>query len=78
VRLGPVVVDGDVVRLIRRPNGSGWIQYWVKGSGWTDGRGRFTPDELLPGANRPVSARDAARLGIPASELYDKNRGTVE
>jgi len=67
---GPVVVDGDVVRLIKLPDGSGRIEVWKPGEGWTKAAaGMFTPDELMPGAARSVSARTAATLGIPASEL---------
>jgi hypothetical protein len=67
---GPVVIDGIVARWIKDPNGSGRIDYWVKGAGWTAAApGSITLDEMMPGASRPASARDAARLAMPASEL---------
>jgi hypothetical protein len=69
VSVGPVTTSGDVVRLINEPNGSGRIEIWVKGSGWTMAPpGRIRLDELMPTACRPVSAADAFRLAIPASE----------
>jgi hypothetical protein len=70
VFLGPVTVSGDVVRVISEPGGAGRIEIWEKGSGWVRvPPGRIRADELIPGAYRPVSVRDRARLGMPASEL---------
>lgn len=67
---GPTKVSGGVVaRVIKEPNGSGRMEIWKPGKGWIDGAGKVTPDELMPGAGRPVSAADAARLGMPACEL---------
>jgi hypothetical protein len=67
---GPSVIAQDVARVVELPDGSGRIEYWVKGTGWIEApRGLFTPDEFMPGACLPVSARTAARLGIPACEL---------
>jgi len=34
-----------------------------------DAASRSRPTSLMPGATRPVSARDAARVGMPVSEL---------
>jgi len=66
---GPVVIDGIVARWINDSNGSGRIEVWKRGGGWTAGNGSVTFDEMMPGASRPASARDAARLGIPLSEI---------
>ena len=63
---GPVVApfDGDVARVVELADGSGRIDYWVKGVGWTEAApNAFTLDEFMPGACRHVSAKDAARLG---------------
>jgi hypothetical protein len=53
---GPVVDDGDVVRLIKMPDGSGRIEFWVKGAGWT---------EAAPGA--PAGP---LRLAMPLGSAY--------
>jgi hypothetical protein len=45
---GPIVVDGEVVRLIKLPDGSGRIEVWKRVAA-----GMFTPDELMPAAARP-------------------------
>jgi hypothetical protein len=67
---GPSVIDQDVARILKLPDGSGRIEYWRKGEGWTEAApGMFTLDEFMPGACLPVSASVRARLGIPASEL---------
>jgi hypothetical protein len=66
---GPLTTNGDVVRLVKLPNGAGRIDIWEKGRGWVDAGNRITPDALMPGAGRPVSANDAARLDIPTSEI---------
>ena len=75
VLLGPVatpIMNGNVARLVKLPNGSIRIDYWKRGAGWIEAApGTFTPDEFMPGACRPASAKDAARLDIPASELDD-------
>ena len=68
--VGPTKVSGgEVVRALNEPNGAVRFEIWETGKGWVDGKGRVLPDELMPGAGKPVSASTAARLGIPASEL---------
>jgi hypothetical protein len=70
VLVGPVIIDQIVTRLLKLPNGAGRIEIWKKGAGWTEARpGEITLDELMPGACRPASACDAARVGMPVSEL---------
>jgi hypothetical protein len=55
---------------MKLPNGAGRIETWAKGVGWTAApAGSITPDELMHGACRPASARDAARLAMPVSEI---------
>jgi hypothetical protein len=66
---GPTKCSGDVARVIELPNGTGRIEMWEKGVGWVDAAGRVKLHEFMPGAGLPVSPRDRARLGIPASEL---------
>jgi hypothetical protein len=69
---GPVVApfDGDVARIVKLPNGSPRIEWWRPGLGWVEAPdGAFSPADFMPGACRPVSPCDRARLGIPASEL---------
>jgi hypothetical protein len=79
VLVGPVVIDQIVARLISEPNGSIRVEYWKRGAGWIEAApGMFTPDEFMPGACRPASARDAARLDIPASELDDVTPFEIE
>ena len=80
---GPVVApfDGDVARVVELADGSGRIDYWVKGVGWTEAApNAFTLDEFMPGACRPVSAKDAARLAMPARTVFTAptRGGTVE
>jgi hypothetical protein len=68
--LGPVVVSGgDIVRLMKDPNGSVRPEIWAKGVGWTPANGSVRPDELMPGATRPASPNDAALAGMPISEI---------
>jgi hypothetical protein len=74
VLVGPVVPDfhGPVARLVELPTGGLRIDRWVKGTGWTEApAGAFTLADFMPGYTRPASAKDAARLDIPASELDD-------
>ena len=73
VFLGPVSVnDGTVERLINEPNGGLRIDYWKRGTGWTEApKGSLALADFMPGYMRPVSADLAARLGIPAAELDD-------
>jgi len=67
---GPVVIDGTVAQLINEPNGSGRIETWARGVGWVEApKGSMALHSFMPGANRPASIRDAARLGMPVSEL---------
>jgi hypothetical protein len=63
---GPCVIDQIVARVIRLPNGTGRM----KDTGWTAAPdGAFSLDEFMPGACRPVSVRDRARLGMPIAEF---------
>ena len=57
--------------VIELPAGGGWrIEHRLKGAGWIEAPdGAFTLDQFMPGACRPVSPRDCARLGIPAAEI---------
>jgi hypothetical protein len=74
VIVGPVVPDfhGDVARLVELPNGGVRIEYWKRGTGWTEApKGAFRLADFMPGYTRPASAKDAARLDIPVSELDD-------
>ena len=66
VLVGPVVPDfhGPVARLVELPSGGLRIDWWVKGSGWTEApKGAFTLYEMMPGKCRAVLEKDAARLG---------------
>jgi hypothetical protein len=64
------IINGDVARLLRLPDGTGRIEWWVKGTGWTTApHGAFDFADFMPGYTRPISPRDRARLGIPATEL---------
>ena len=74
VLVGPVTTfDHDVCRLIELPAGDGWrIEHWKRGIGWvTAPPGYITLDKFCAGAHRPTSAKDAARLDMPVSELDD-------
>ena len=73
VLVGPVTTfDHDVCRLIELPTGGLRIEHWIKGAGWIEAPpGYITPDKFVAGGHRPTSAKDAARLDIPASELDD-------
>jgi hypothetical protein len=63
---GPAVVDNGVVsRVVELPNGSGRVETWRSGKGWTPGGSSL--DEFFQ--SKPVTSELAARLGIPASEL---------
>jgi hypothetical protein len=59
------ILNGDVARVVRLPDGTGRIEWWVKGVGWTEApTGAFSLDEFVPGPTcRPVLEKDAARLG---------------
>ena len=68
VLVGPVVpgFHGDVARIVKLRTSGLRIDRWVKGTGWTEApKGAFTPDEFMPGACRPASAKDAAWHDIP-------------
>ena len=69
VLVGPVNIEGLVARLIKEPNGSGRMELWREGAGWISAAGSITLDQFMPGACRPASVRDAARIGMPTSEL---------
>jgi hypothetical protein len=73
VLVGPVTTfDQDVCRLIELHTGGLRIEHWVKNIGWTEAPpGYITPDKFCAGGHRPTSAKDAARLDMPASELDD-------
>ena len=43
---GPVVVDGDVVRLIKLPDGSGGIEVWKPGEGPCNVRSGMCPTAI--------------------------------
>jgi hypothetical protein len=80
VLVGPVVPDfhGDVARLVELPTGGLRVDRWVKGSGWIEApKGAFTLADFMPGYTRPASAKDAALLGIPASELDNVTAGEI-
>jgi hypothetical protein len=54
------------------PTGGARIDYGKRGVGWTEApEGSMTLASFMPGYTRPASAKDAARLDIPASELDD-------
>ena len=80
VLVGPVTTfDHDVCRLIKLPTGALRIEHWVKNVGWTEAPpGYITPDKFVAGGHRPTSAKDAARLDIPASELDDVTPFEIE
>jgi hypothetical protein len=70
--VGPCVpgFHGDVARIVELPTGGLRIDRWVKGTGWIEApKGSIRPDEFMPGACRPASAKDAAWHDIPAAEL---------
>ena len=72
------IINGDVARVVRLPDGTGRIEWWVKGTGWTAApKGAFDLGDFMPGYTRPASAKDAALLGIPASELDNVTAGEI-
>jgi hypothetical protein len=79
ILVGPVVVnDGTVARLIKLPDGAGRMETWAKGVGWVEApEGSMALADFMPGKMKPVSARDAARLDIPAAELDNITRGEI-
>jgi hypothetical protein len=63
---GPCVMsfDGDVARVVKLADGSGRIEMWERGVGWVEApEGSIALHSFVPGACRPASANDAARLG---------------
>ena len=80
VLVGPVTTfDHDVCRLIELPSGGLRIEHWVKNVGWVEAPPAYiTLDKFVAGGHRPTSAKDAARLDIPASELDDVTPFEIE
>jgi hypothetical protein len=85
VLVGPVVPDfhGPVARLVELPSGGLRIDWWVKGSGWTEApKGAFTLANFMPGYTRPASAKECrqvrhSRCGIGQRHgLRDRARET--
>ena len=62
---GPSIIDGGIARVVEMPDGSGKTESWSSGVGWIEGGASL--DEFVMA--QPVSAKLAARLGIPPSEL---------
>jgi hypothetical protein len=58
------ILNGDVARVVELPEGGLRIEWWVKGTGWTEApHGAFDLADFVPGdTNRPVLPKDAARL----------------
>jgi hypothetical protein len=78
ILVGPVVVnDGTVARLIKLPTGGARMETRAKGVGWVEAPGSMALADFMPGKMKPVSARDAARLDIPAAELDDITPGEI-
>jgi hypothetical protein len=70
VLVGPVMVNGLPARLIKEPNGSGRFETWRSGVGWIEApEGSMALSDFMPGATRPVSPANAARFGMPKSEI---------
>jgi hypothetical protein len=65
------IIGGDVARVVALPTGGLRIEWWVKGTGWTEApKGAFTLDEFVPGdTNRPVLEKDAIRLGCSLEDF---------
>jgi len=82
VIVGPLVtpiLNGDVCRLIELPTGGLRIEHWKRGRGWVEApKGAFDAGDFMPGYTRPVTAKDAARYDIPASELDDVTAFEIE
>jgi hypothetical protein len=72
VLAGPCVpcFYGDVARVVELATGRRRIERWKRGAGWVEApKGAFTLDEFMPGACRPPSENDAARLGCRLEDL---------
>jgi hypothetical protein len=81
VLVGPVVpgFHGPVARVVELPTGGLRIDYWKRGTGWTEApKGSIPLADFMPGACRPASAKDAARDDIPAAELDDVTDFEIE
>jgi hypothetical protein len=63
-------IDGGAYRVVRLGDGSERVEGWGA-KGWTPGGSTFWEIANAP----PVSARFAAELGIPVSDLEPKNEG---
>jgi hypothetical protein len=59
------IMNGDVARVVELATGGLRIEWWVKGTGWTEApKGAFDLADFIPGdTNRPVLEKDAIRLG---------------
>ena len=58
------ILNGDVARVVRLPDGTGRIEWWVKGAGWvTAPKGAFDLGDFMPAYCRSPLEKDAARLG---------------
>jgi hypothetical protein len=58
------ILNGDVARVVALPNGGLRIEWWVKGTGWTEApKGAFDLADFVPGYCRSPLEKDAARLG---------------
>jgi hypothetical protein len=69
---GPCIpsFDGPVARVIALPDGTGRIETWERGVGWVEApKGSIALHSFVPGACRPVSPRDCARLGCSLGDL---------
>jgi hypothetical protein len=64
-------MNGDVARVVVLADGTGRIEWWVKGAGWTEApKGAFDLADFVPGdTNRPVLEKDAARLGCRVEDF---------
>ena len=68
------IINGDVARVIETAAGGLRIEWWVKGTGWTEApHGAFTLADFMPGYTRPILPKDRARLEMPP--LYDTSTG---
>jgi hypothetical protein len=73
------ILNGDYARVVELPTGGARIERWERGRGWvTAPAGALGPADFMPGYTRPASAKDAARLDIPASELDDITPAEIE
>ena len=62
---GPLHVgDQTIARVVRRPDGSGFVQTWKRGVGWVKGGAHL--DEFI--YRRPVSRQMAERQHFPLAQ----------